>query len=118
MSEYLGGVPLGAEPIFPYVPADVVGLPLTISTVYYYDIYAAELGALSPQKGNDNYCPRALEIVSEIEASEFDNDPNIAADIAVVRDFHCSNTPESDVSTDATATVGPAMINTTPTATP
>ena len=40
------------------VPADVVGLPLTASTIYYYDIYASELAALSTPK--NNYCPKAL----------------------------------------------------------
>ncbi len=99
------------------VAADVVGLPLTISTVYYYDIYASELSALSPLKGNENYCSRALEIVSEIEASEFDNDPNIAADIVVVRNI-CSDTPASEVNLDSTATVEPGIIEVTPSATP
>ena len=97
--------------------AVVVGLPLTLSTVYYYDIYASELSALSPLKGNENYCSRALEIVSEIEASEYDNDPNIAADVVVVRN-NCSDTPVTNISVDSTATVEPAMLNETPTATP
>jgi tetratricopeptide (TPR) repeat protein len=64
-------------------PSDVVGLPLTATTVYYYDVYASELAALSTPK--QNYCPQALEVAAEIEASEFDNDPNIAADVTVVR---------------------------------
>lgn len=87
------------------VPADVVGLPLSASTVYYYDIYASELAALSTTKVN--YCPRALEIASEIESSEFDSDPNIAADVVVVRNI-CTFSPE-EVSSGVTAT---------PTATP
>jgi len=99
------------------VAADVVKLPLTNSTVYYYDVYASELSALSPLKGNENYCARALEIVSEIEASEFDNDPNIAADIVVVRNI-CSNVPVSDINVDSTATVEPALPAEIPTATP
>ncbi len=96
------------------VPADVKGLPLSASTIYYYDIYASELAALSkPPKVN--YCPEALEIASMIEASEFDNDPNIAADIVVVRNI-CSFTP--DIGAGANATLEPAMLETTPTATP
>lgn len=67
------------------VPAVVVGLPLTSLTVYYYDIYASELAALSTVK--NDHCPKALEVAAEIEASEFDNDPNIAADIVVVRNI-------------------------------
>ena len=70
------------------VKADVVGLPLNGVTVYYYDIYASELAALSTPK--QNYCTEALDIASVIEASEFDNDPNIAADIVVVRNI-CSD---------------------------
>jgi tetratricopeptide (TPR) repeat protein len=67
------------------VKADVVGLPLNGVTVYYYDIYASELAALStPRK---NYCSEALDVAAEIEASEYDNDPNIAADIVVVRNI-------------------------------
>ena len=68
-------------------PADVVGLPISASTVYYYDVYASELAALSTPK--QNYCPQALEIARIIETSEFISDPNIAADMVVVRNI-CS----------------------------
>ncbi|MCE9645684.1 MAG: tetratricopeptide repeat protein [Chloroflexi bacterium] len=61
----------------------VVGLPLTSTTIYYYDIYASELAALSTPK--NDHCDKALEVASKIEASDFDNDPNIAADVVVVR---------------------------------
>lgn len=67
------------------VPAEVVGLPLTSATVYYYDIYASELAALSTSKNNK--CPEALEIASIIEASEYVSDPNIATDMVVVRNI-------------------------------
>jgi tetratricopeptide (TPR) repeat protein len=69
------------------VPADVKGLPLSASTIYYYDIYASELAALSTPK--KNYCPEALAVADEIAASEFDSDPNIAADIVVIKNI-CS----------------------------
>ncbi len=94
------------------VPADVKGLPLSASTIYYYDIYASELAALSNPKGQ-SYCPEALEIASEIEASEFDSDPNIAADIVVVRKI-CSFTPDIG----AGATLEPVILDGTPTASP
>lgn len=68
-------------------PADVVGLPISASTVYYYDVYASELAALSTPK--QNYCPQALEIARIIETSEYISDPNIAADMVVVRNI-CS----------------------------
>ena len=86
------------------VKAVVVGLPLTISTVYYYDIYASELAALSTPK--KSYCPKALAVASKIEASEFDNDPNIAADIVVVRTI-CALVAETNSGTDATVTTEP-----------
>ena len=113
------------------VPAAVTGLPLSASTIYYYDIYASELAALSTPK--QSYCDRALAVASEIEASEFGKDPNIAADIVVVRNI-CSNTPETPTATttattpESTATktikpakptvTKPAVLKTTPTATP
>jgi tetratricopeptide (TPR) repeat protein len=99
------------------VPAVVVGLPLNISTVYYYDIYASELAALD-KPPSQNYCPEALAVAAEIEASEFDSDPNIAADIVVVRNICSGNSVANDVSFDATPTIDPAMLEATPTATP
>ncbi|HET7143681.1 MAG TPA: tetratricopeptide repeat protein, partial [Anaerolineales bacterium] len=89
------------------VPAVVVGLPLTSLTVYYYDIYASELAALSTVK--NDHCPKALEVAAEIEASEFDNDPNIAADIVVVRNI-CPL-----ASGAGTATIEPVIPDGTPT---
>lgn len=88
------------------VPAAVEGLPLSASTIYYYDIYASELAALStPRK---NYCPEALAIANEIAASEFDNDPNIAADIVVVRNICSFSAAEPTVTPSATGTPTPA----------
>jgi hypothetical protein len=96
-------------------PADVTGLPLSSSTVYYYDIYASELAALNTPK--KDYCVRALKIASEIEASEFNKDPNIAADVVVVRNI-CSNSPaDVNLGADTTATVEPMLIVDTPTPT-
>ena len=94
------------------VKAVVTGLPLTASTVYYYDVYASELAALSkPPKVN--YCPEALSIAGEIEASQFVSDPNIAADVTVVRNI-CTFGPEP-ASTPAAGSGTPEV---TPTATP
>lgn len=90
-------------------PSDVVGLPLSANTIYYYDIYASELAALSTPK--KNYCDEALAVAKEIEDSEFDADPNIAADVVVVRNI-CSFAPVTP------NTTGPATIDITPTATP
>jgi hypothetical protein len=97
-------------------PADVVGLPLSASTVYYYDILASELAALSTPKVN--YCSQALDLADFIEASEYISDPNIAADMVVVRticafDTDASTTPVASPS----GTAEPAM-DMTPTPTP
>ena len=89
------------------VPAEVKGLPLSASTIYYYDIYASELAALSKPPKVD-YCPEALKVASTIEASPYDSDPNIAADIVVVRNI-CSG---------ANVTPEPVIPAITPTATP
>jgi len=98
------------------VASEVVGLPLSASTVYYYDIYASELAALSTPK--KSYCSEALTVASEIEASEFDNDPNIAADIVVVRNICTFTSDETNSNADATATTEPVVVDGTPTPTP
>ena len=93
------------------IQSEVQGLPLSASTIYYYDIYASELAALGPL--DDKYCPEALDIAAEIEASEFDSDPNIAADIVVVRSL-CTFTPVVEIA----PTVESPMLDMTPTAGP
>ena len=74
------------------IASEVVGLPLDGSTVYYYDVYASQLAALSTPR--DNKCAKALEIASIVENSEYISDPNIATDMVVVRDI-CSSLEES-----------------------
>jgi len=86
-------------------PAAVEGLPLSASTIYYYDIYASELAALSTPKVN--YCKEALAVADIIAQSDLSSDPNIAADIVVVRSI-CSftpavSTPQMDASTPTVA---------------
>lgn len=83
-------------------PAEVEGLPLNASTVYYYDVYASELAALSTAKNNK--CPDALEIASIVEASEYIQDPNIAADMVVVRKICSFTSGASDGEGGATPT--------------
>jgi len=96
------------------VAAEVVGLPLDASTVYFYDVYASELAALSTPK--KNYCDEAEAIADIISASEYDdNDPNIAADVVVVRNI--CNSVRTGISLDeiiATPTEE-SMIDATPT---
>ncbi len=97
------------------VEAEVKPVGLDGSTVYYYDVYASELAALSTPKNNK--CPQALEIASIVERSEYISDPNIAADMAVVRTI-CSFSSETTTTGSEptpTATADPALTQPTPT---
>ncbi|NOH00655.1 MAG: tetratricopeptide repeat protein [Chloroflexi bacterium] len=96
-------------------PAEVVGLPLTASTVYYYDVYASELAALSTPKVN--YCPQALEIVEIVESSQYIEDPNIAADMVVVRNI-CRSIETGISINDLISTPGAGGGSATPEMTP
>lgn len=96
------------------VPAQVTGLPLTASTIYYYDIYASELAALDTPKSP--HCSEALEIAQIIADSDFDSDPNIAADIVVVRNLCDPNFVDPNPPT-ATPTLIPTLDATIPTST-
>lgn len=95
------------------VEAEVIGLPLDASTVYYYDVYASELAALSTPKVN--YCPQALEIAAIVEASQYIQDPNIAADMAVVRTICAFSSGTTSTGSSPTPTSEPTMM---PEATP
>lgn len=97
-------------------PAEVIGLPLTASTVYYYDIYASELAALSTP--NVNYCDQALEIARIIETSEYVSDPNIAADMVVVRNICNSLATGVNVQDLISTPQDETMVDVTPTSTP
>jgi tetratricopeptide (TPR) repeat protein len=101
------------------VPAEVVGLPLSPSTIYYYDIFASELAALDTPKSP--HCAEALEIAQIIADSDLDSDPNIAADIVVVRNL-CDPSfvdPNPPTATPTpTSTPEPELIEETPTASP
>lgn len=90
------------------VEAEVSPVGLDASTVYYYDVYASELAALSTSKVNR--CPQALEIAAIIESSQYIEDPNIAADMAVVRNICTSletGVSVQDLLGTPTATVEP-----------
>ncbi|MCZ2128018.1 MAG: tetratricopeptide repeat protein [Anaerolineales bacterium] len=83
------------------VEAQVKPLELDGSTVYYFDILASELAALSTPKNNK--CPQALAVAARIEKSEYVQDPNIAADMAVVRTI-CSFAPTPAPTVEPTPT--------------
>lgn len=97
-------------------PAVVEPVTLSAATVYYYDVYASELAALSTAKNNK--CPEALEIASILENSEYISDPNIAADMVVVRNICRSIETGVNVQDLVTTPEGETMGEITPTATP
>jgi tetratricopeptide (TPR) repeat protein len=91
-------------------PSVVEPVSLSLATVYYFDVYASELAALSTPKVN--YCDEALDIARIVETSEYISDPNIAADMVVVRNI-CNSLAES---ISATATPQPTpTVDSTPT---
>ncbi|MBL8090354.1 MAG: tetratricopeptide repeat protein [Anaerolineales bacterium] len=91
-------------------PSVVEPVSLSFATVYYFDVYASELAALSTPKVN--YCDEALDIARIVESSEYISDPNIAADMVVVRNI-CNSLAES---ISATATPQPTpTVDSTPT---
>lgn len=86
------------------VPSVVSPLSLSQSTVYYFDIYASQLAALSTPR--QSYCPEALAVASLVEASPYISDPNIAADMVVVRTI-CSFDADATARAGSTPTPAP-----------
>lgn len=88
------------------MPAAVEPVQLSLSTVYYFDIYASQLAALSTPR--QSYCAEALEIARIIESSEYISDPNIAADMVVVRNI-CAFDTDANASAGIRPTATPMM---------
>jgi tetratricopeptide (TPR) repeat protein len=103
-----------------YPPVDVVGLPLTLGSVDYYQVYFSVLAALGPR--DSTYCPKAMDIVDRVRASGFEvQRPDITGNITAAR-LQCSDSGESLFLATPTAPSGtpePAFTSTPfPTATP
>jgi tetratricopeptide (TPR) repeat protein len=80
----------------------VVGLPLSLSTVDYYQVYFSVLAALGPRNPTV-YCPEALNIIAKVRASGFEsNRPDITSNITAA-ELECSSSPTGG-NTSATAT--------------
>ena len=104
---------------------DVTGLPLSLSTVDYYQVYFSVLAALGPR--DPTYCPEAMKTIAQVQASGLDQDrqditPNITA-----AQLECSPDEATAVATGTPATVTPEALSTStlfptstlyPTATP
>ena len=103
-------------------PVEVVGLPLSLGSVDYYQVYFSVLAALGPRDAT--YCPLAMEIVDEVRSSGYEAQrPDITSNITAAQ-LQCSDTdsalflPEAALGS-GTGTPEPIPTSTTfPTATP
>jgi tetratricopeptide (TPR) repeat protein len=83
-------------------PAQVTGLPLSLGSVDYYQVYFSVLAALGPRDAT--YCPEAASVISLVRASGYEKDrPDITANVTAA-ELECS--PSAQVSTSASPTAG------------
>ena len=87
-------------------PAQVTGLPLTLGSVDYYQVYFSVLAALGPR--DSTYCPEAATVISQVRASSYEkNRPDITANITAA-ELECAP------SVQGSATVSPTASPSTP----
>ncbi|MBI1793510.1 MAG: tetratricopeptide repeat protein [Chloroflexi bacterium] len=89
------------------ISAQVNVLPLSLSSIDYYQVYFSVLAALGPR--DPTYCPEALNIINEIQTQGADilaKRPDIAENIAVAQQ-ECSTTTESPPATGTPLPVTP-----------
>lgn len=95
-------------------PVQVTGLPLTLGSVDYYQVYFSVLAALGPRDAT--YCPRAQTIISEVRASGFEQQrPDITANISAA-ELECA--PSALTPVVPTPTSRSALPTQVPTSTP
>ncbi len=69
-------------------PQTVKGLPLSLGSVDYYQVYFSVLAALGPR--DPTYCPEAARVISLVRASGYEKDrPDITANITAAQ-LECS----------------------------
>ncbi len=95
-------------------PVQVTGLPLTLGSVDYYQVYFSVLAALGPR--DPTYCPRAQTTISQVRASGFEQQrPDITANISAA-ELECAPSALTPViPTPTSRTVNATQI---PTSTP
>lgn len=106
----------GCDDLHP--PAQVIGLPLSLGSVDYYQVYFSVLAALGPRDAT--YCPRAGAIIAQVRASGYEKQrTDITANISAAQ-LECSASGPGPVVVGATATGGTpqALITSTPFSTP
>jgi hypothetical protein len=68
----------------------VTGLPISLGSVDYYQVYFSVLAALGPR--DPTYCPRAMQIVQQVRASGYEAQrPDITSNITAAQ-LQCSDT--------------------------
>jgi hypothetical protein len=68
----------------------VTGLPLSLGSVDYYQVYFSVLAALGPR--DPSYCPTAMQIVQQVSASGYEAQrPDITSNITAAQ-LQCSDT--------------------------
>jgi tetratricopeptide (TPR) repeat protein len=83
---------------------DVAGLPLSLGSVDYYQVYFSVLAALGPR--DPTYCPRALRVVDQIRASGYEKQrPDITTNITAAQ-LECSGGGPGLLSPTGTGTPG------------
>lgn len=92
-------------------PVDVADLPLSLSTVDYYQVYFSVLAALGPRDAT--YCPEAARTIAEIRASGLEKErPDITPNIAAA-ELECSSSEGGTALGSATPTsVTPGPVST------
>jgi tetratricopeptide (TPR) repeat protein len=91
----------------------VTGLPLSLSTVDYYQVYFSVLAALGPR--DPTYCPIASKIIAQVQASGYvSNRPDIATNITAA-ELECSPSAPGANSGNATSVSAPTQILSTST---
>ena len=91
----------------------VTGLPLSLSTVDYYQVYFSVLAALGPR--DPSYCPRAIKTIAQVRASGYEsNRPDITTNITAA-ELECSPSAPGNTSASPTAVSAPTKILSTST---
>lgn len=97
----------------------VTGLPLSLSTVDYYQVYFSVLAALGPR--DPTYCPIALNTIAKVKASGYEsNRPDITANIRAA-ELECSSSPADNTTSGGVTPVQTQPLSTStpfPTETP
>ena len=82
---------------------EVPGLPLTLGSVDYYQVYFSVLAALGPRDAT--YCPEAARVISLVRASGYEKDrPDITSNISAAQ-LECSSNEQSGAPGGPTSTI-------------